>query len=280
MLPEPFSSTALRANPGSSSRILTNFPRPRPGISFKRRDHSGRPGNRRSWNPLRLRFPRSGWSPFDWRKRSSLLPGAGRESPRSSGSRRFTGGRFLPGFPRTPAERRKTLRNPSCAESRRSHFHALPPPLRPGRRRRFLENPVTLVCERTDFDKYLPTIQVEKAGEFFDVRREDGNLTGEVKLRSLVHRRRLARNRSYVGGGSHAGGKMPPPDPETQPDKDNFPGYCDISSAGHLDAGDDYDSAAYRELYEEPVSGQKKEIFASAFHYPKRGNRIPRPENH
>lgn len=34
-------------------------------------------------------------------------------------------------------------------------------------------------------------------------------------------------------------------------DKDNFPGYCDISSAGHLDAGDDYDSAAYRELYEE-----------------------------
>lgn len=87
-----------------------------------------------------------------------------------------------------------------------------------------LTKPGTAVCERTDFDKYLPTIQVEKAGEFFDVRREDGNLTGEVKLReSCPPGRRLARNRSYMGGGPHAGGKMPPPDPETQPGQRQFP---------------------------------------------------------
>ena len=86
-----------------------------------------------------------------------------------------------------------------------------------------LTKPGTAVCERTDFDKYLPTIQVEKAGEFFDVRREDR--TPEGKCRLLIQKR--------------------------SQNKDNFPGYCDISSAGHLDAGDDYDSAAYRELYEE-----------------------------
>ena len=44
-------------------------------------------------------------------------------------------------------------------------------------------------------------------------------------------------------------------------DKDNFPGYCDISSAGHLDAGDDYEAAAYRELYEElGIRAEKGEL--------------------
>ncbi|MFQ9153013.1 MAG: hypothetical protein ACLR6B_17615 [Blautia sp.] len=43
-----------------------------------------------------------------------------------------------------------------------------------------LIKPGTAVCERADFEQYLPSIQVEKAGEFFDVRREDGSLTGEV----------------------------------------------------------------------------------------------------
>lgn len=115
-----------------------------------------------------------------------------------------------------------------------------------------LTKPGTAVCERTDFDKYLPTIQVEKAGEFFDVRREDGNLTGEVKLRSLVHRDGDWHGTVHMWVADRTPeGKCRLLIQKRSQNKDNFPGYCDISSAGHLDAGDDYDSAAYRELYEE-----------------------------
>ena len=115
-----------------------------------------------------------------------------------------------------------------------------------------LTKPGTAVCERVDFDKYLPTIQVEKAGEFFDVRREDGNLTGEVKLRSLVHRDGDWHGTVHMWVADRTPeGKCRLLIQKRSQDKDNFPGYCDISSAGHLDAGDDYDSAAYRELYEE-----------------------------
>jgi isopentenyldiphosphate isomerase len=44
------------------------------------------------------------------------------------------------------------------------------------------------------------------------------------------------------------------------PDKDIFPSCWDDSSAGHVDAGEDYDVAAYRELEEElGITGQKLE---------------------
>lgn len=104
-----------------------------------------------------------------------------------------------------------------------------------------LTKPGTAVCERTDFDKYLPTIQVEKAGEFFDVRREDGSLTGEVKLRSLVHRDGDWHGTVHMWVADRTPeGKCRLLIQKRSQDKDNFPGYCDISSAGHLDAGDDY----------------------------------------
>lgn len=93
---------------------------------------------------------------------------------------------------------------------------------------------------------------MEKAGEFFDVRREDGSLTGEVKLRSLVHRDGDWHGTVHMWVVDRTpDGKYRLLIQKRSQDKDNFPGYCDISSAGHLDAGDDYDSAAYRELYEE-----------------------------
>ena len=115
-----------------------------------------------------------------------------------------------------------------------------------------LIKPGTAVCERADFDKYLPRVQVEKAGEFFDVRREDGSLTGEVKLRSLVHRDGDWHGTVHMWVVDRMPeGKYRLLIQKRSQDKDNFPGYCDISAAGHLAAGDDYDCAAGRELYEE-----------------------------
>lgn len=91
--------------------------------------------------------------------------------------------------------------------------------------------------------------------EMLEIRDEDGTPTGIIKPRSLVHRdgdlhgcshiwvmrmieeegvfrcQVLLQRRSYG--------------------KDSFPGLWDISSAGHLDPGETYESGAYRELEEE-----------------------------
>lgn len=125
-----------------------------------------------------------------------------------------------------------------------------------------LIKPGTAVCERADFEQYLPSIQVEKAGEFFDVRREDGSITGEVKLRSLVHRDGDWHGTVHMWVVDRTpDGKYRLLIQKRSQDKDNFPGYCDISSAGHLDAGDDYEAAAYRELYEElGIRAEKGEL--------------------
>ena len=89
--------------------------------------------------------------------------------------------------------------------------------------------------------------------EMIDLRREDGTKTGEVKERTLVHRDGdlhgtshvwLVRYRPSTGSADVLLQKR-------SADKDSFPGYYDISSAGHIPAGQDFLESAVRELKEE-----------------------------
>lgn len=88
--------------------------------------------------------------------------------------------------------------------------------------------------------------------EYFDIRNPDGSLTGEIKERSKVH------EDGDIHGTSHLWivrknekGKYELLLQKRSKDKDAYPGCYDISSAGHLPAGQDFLPSALRELEEE-----------------------------
>lgn len=88
--------------------------------------------------------------------------------------------------------------------------------------------------------------------ELFDIRREDGSLTGLTRERSLAH------EDGTIHGTSHVWIVRSRPDggfdvllQKRSKTKDSFPGCYDISSAGHIPAGSDFLETAIRELEEE-----------------------------
>ena len=88
--------------------------------------------------------------------------------------------------------------------------------------------------------------------ELLDIVDEDGEPTGETVEREVAHRDGI-RHRT-----SHVWLVRVGPDRRMQvlvqkraADKDAFPGCWDISSAGHIPAGDDWETSALRELKEE-----------------------------
>lgn len=89
--------------------------------------------------------------------------------------------------------------------------------------------------------------------ELLDLRRKDGSLTGEVKERTQVHRDGDLHGTAHVWlvrrrpDGSSAEVLLQ----KRSANKDSFPGCYDISSAGHLPAGQDFLESALRELSEE-----------------------------
>lgn len=89
--------------------------------------------------------------------------------------------------------------------------------------------------------------------ELLDLRNEDGSLKGETKERALVHRDGdlhgtahvwLVRYRADKGSADVLLQKR-------SAQKDSYPGCYDISSAGHIPAGQDFRESAVRELQEE-----------------------------
>ena len=84
--------------------------------------------------------------------------------------------------------------------------------------------------------------------EYFDVLDENGNKTGKTKARELVHRDGDWHRSVHVWIVNSENRVLLQ---KRSPIKDSHPNMWDISSAGHLGAGDDSVAAAIREIREE-----------------------------
>ena len=96
--------------------------------------------------------------------------------------------------------------------------------------------------------------------ELLDIVDEQGNPTGQTVERKKAHREGIRHGSSHVWllrrRGDNAGcagmtGNVEILLQKRSGSKDSFPGCYDISSAGHIPAGEDYISSALRELWEE-----------------------------
>lgn len=87
--------------------------------------------------------------------------------------------------------------------------------------------------------------------EYFDIRNLDGSITGEIKERSKVHRDGDLHGTVHIFIIRKREKSFDLLLQKRSADKDAFPGCYDISSAGHVSAGQEYLEAAYRELEEE-----------------------------
>ena len=86
------------------------------------------------------------------------------------------------------------------------------------------------------------------AKEYFDVLDENGNKTGEIKLRTEVHRDGDWHKAVHIWVLNN---KREILLQRRCTNKDSFPNMLDTSCAGHLSAGDDALQGALRELEEE-----------------------------
>lgn len=84
--------------------------------------------------------------------------------------------------------------------------------------------------------------------EFFDVLDEQGNKTGKIKARSEVHRDGDWHKSVHIWIVNDKDEILLQ---KRSSNKDSYPNMWDISSAGHLTAGDDSLSGAVREIKEE-----------------------------
>lgn len=106
-----------------------------------------------------------------------------------------------------------------------------------------------------------------KALEFFDVLDEDGEKTGRIKERSLVHEDGDVHGTSHIWVVRRTEEGYDVLLQKRSADKDSFPGCYDISSAGHVAAGGGYLETAVREIGEElGISASKDDLHFIGFH--------------
>lgn len=86
--------------------------------------------------------------------------------------------------------------------------------------------------------------------EYLDVVDENGSPTGEIVERSIAHREGIPHRTSHVWLVRERNGRLQVLLQKRAAAK-SFPGCYDISSAGHIPAGQDYYTSALRELQEE-----------------------------
>lgn len=97
--------------------------------------------------------------------------------------------------------------------------------------------------------------------ELFDILTPDGERTGVVKERCIVHRSGDLHGTSHIWLVRRKKDGLDVLLQKRSAQKDAFPGYYDVSSAGHMAAGDDYLDTAVRELYEElGVTAEPEEL--------------------
>lgn len=87
--------------------------------------------------------------------------------------------------------------------------------------------------------------------ELLDIVDEYGNPTGETVERFIAHAEGIRHRTSHVWIYKIEDGKPQILLQKRCERKDSFPGCYDISSAGHIPAGDGYEESALRELKEE-----------------------------
>jgi len=93
--------------------------------------------------------------------------------------------------------------------------------------------------------------------EYFDILDESGKPSGKTALRSEVHKKGLYHRTVHIWLIKE--GKLLLQ--RRSADKDSFPSRLDISSAGHIDAGEEPLTAAVRELSEElGISAKPSEL--------------------
>lgn len=100
------------------------------------------------------------------------------------------------------------------------------------------------------------------AQEFLDIRDENGNVTGQVKERSLVHRDGDIHGTSHVWiARRNEEGVLELLLQKRSANKDSHPSCYDTSSAGHIPAGQDFLESAIRELEEElGITAREKDL--------------------
>ncbi|MCQ2406027.1 MAG: NUDIX domain-containing protein [Oscillospiraceae bacterium] len=87
--------------------------------------------------------------------------------------------------------------------------------------------------------------------EILDIVDENGNPTGKTAKRGYIHEKGLLHRTSHLWIYRIKDGRPQILLQRRSKNKDSFPGCYDISSAGHIPAGDDYVVSALRELSEE-----------------------------
>lgn len=90
-----------------------------------------------------------------------------------------------------------------------------------------------------------------KVMEMLDVVDEFGRTTGEQIERIVAHERGILHRTSHVWVARKRKEKIEILLQKRSANKDSYPGCYDISSAGHIPAGDDFKESAVRELEEE-----------------------------
>lgn len=87
--------------------------------------------------------------------------------------------------------------------------------------------------------------------EILDIVDENGCPTGETVTRERAHREGIRHRTAHVWIFRERDKKVQILLQKRSEDKDSYPGCYDISSAGHIPAGEDYIPSALRELKEE-----------------------------
>ena len=104
--------------------------------------------------------------------------------------------------------------------------------------------------------------------ELFDIRDEAGNVTGQVRERTLVHRDGDLHGTAHIWiARSREAGGFDLLLQKRSRNKDSYPGCYDISSAGHVQAGDGFLETAVRELKEElGIEAEAGDLAFAGFH--------------
>lgn len=123
------------------------------------------------------------------------------------------------------------------------------------------------LCYRKDGSWYSGALNGKEL-ELFDVCGKDGTPTGHVKERSMVHcDGNLHRTVHIWIIRKKPDGGLDVLLQKRSRNKDAYPGCYDVSSAGHVQAGDDFACSAIRELKEElGITAEEEELKFIGFH--------------